>query len=246
MKKNYNYWKKLILVIICLGALLLLPFDCLAKEYSLSDTDISIDVPDDWFVFTRENIKDNPLLGELNIDYEYIKNVFENNYAYLDAFIFYEDGNSLEMFVRVKENKAITNLSNYSDDNVMTVSKELAKKQGHNNYDIYVEDYKFTVGKYKDGNFNLIEYYTIVNGYGYTITIQKPIDYTESEEQLIKSIIDTIKFDVDLSLKEPTENKDFDSFIDWVIRGGIIGAVVGGVSGLIIALIKKKKKNDSV
>lgn len=218
------------------------PFNCLAQSYALLEKDITIDVPDDWYVFTRDNIKNNAELESLQIQYEYMKNMFESNYAYMDAFVIYDDGSSLEMFVRIKENNAIMNLSNYADEEVMELSGELAKNGGYSNYDVYVEDYKFAVSKYAQQDVNLIEYYTIVNGYGYTITFQKSNDYTGEEEKLIESIIDTIEFDVDEMLEEPVVDDFFDRIINWCVIGVLVGGGTGAVIGIIIAIKNKKLK----
>ena len=218
------------------------PLNCLAQSYTLFETDITIDVPDSWYVFTRDNIKDNAELESLQIQYEYMKNMFESNYAYMDAFVIYDDGSSLEMFVRVKENNAIMNLSNYSDEEVMELSGELADNGGYSNYDVYVEDYKFAVSKYAQQDVNLIEYYTIVNGYGYTITFQKLNNYTSEEEKLIESIIDTIEFDVDETLEEPVVEDFFDRIINWCLIGVLVGGGFGAVVGIIIVIKNKKLK----
>lgn len=218
------------------------PLNCLAQSYALLEKDITIDVPDDWYVFTRDNIKNNVELESLQIQYENMKNMFESNYAYMDAFVIYDDGSSLEMFVRIKENNAIMNLSNYADEEVMELSGELAKNGGYSNYDVYVEDYKFAVSKYAQQDVNLIEYYTIVNGYGYTITFQKSNDYTGEEEKLIESIIDTIEFDVDEMLEEPVVDDFFDRIINWCVIGVLVGGGTGAVIGMIIAIKNKKLK----
>lgn len=239
--------KKVGIMIFCLIFLFLFPVDILAKSYSLNGTDITIDIPDDWYVFTRDNIKNNADMVKLQIDYEYMKNFFEQNYAYMDTFIMYDNGQSVELFVRVKENNNINNLSNYSDDNVLELAESLAKKTGSNDYDVYVEDYKYAVSKYIDNGMYIIEYYTIVNGYGYTMTIQKPAMYTADEEAEIKQIIDSIVFDVDESLEESYKEKSiwdsiFNGAIDGAVTGIFVGGIIGGVSGLIIFLKKKKNK----
>ena len=59
MKRNICM---LLTVILCLVALF--PVTASAKTYTLSDTDMQISIDDTyWYVFTRDNIKDNPELG---------------------------------------------------------------------------------------------------------------------------------------------------------------------------------------
>ena len=54
-----------ILAIIATVFMVFLPVSVYAETYSLGGTDMSIDVDDSlWYVFTRDNIKDNSELKE--------------------------------------------------------------------------------------------------------------------------------------------------------------------------------------
>lgn len=47
-----------------------------AKDYTVSDTDLTISIDDSyWYVFTRDNIEGNPELDELGITYDYIHGI---------------------------------------------------------------------------------------------------------------------------------------------------------------------------
>ena len=234
-----------------LGAIALL-FACVpmianAETYKVDDN-MSINLDEStWYVFTRDNIKDNSDLDELGITYDYMNDLFNKNNMYLDATIFYENGKDfIELLVRKNTNDEVKNLTNYSDEDVLSFAKELAKKSGSKDYDVYTNDYKFAHSKYVDSKvgYNVIEYYTIVNGTSYTITVQKPSEFDESEEEAIKDVIDEIKFNVDKSLKEKSDSVDGNE----ILSKAIVGAITGGIIGLVAATINKvnkKKKNNN-
>ena len=227
-----------------LGALALLfvlsPMVVSAETYNVDDN-MSVDLDNKlWYVFTRDNIKDNPDLDELGITYEYMNDTFNKNQMYLDATIFYENGNDfMELLVRKSENDKVMNLTNYSNDDVLELAKGLAKKTGSTDYDVYENDYKFVRSKYVDKNigYYIIEYSTIVNGINYTMTMQKTTEFDESEEYFVETIVNSTKFNVDETLKEPK------SSIDWnqVISKGIVGAVTGAIICLVYGIFTKKK-----
>lgn len=237
MKRNFFL---ILSVILCVA--LFLPVTTYAQTYRMSDTDMTITVNDDeWYVFTRDNIKDNPELAELGVSYEDMHSILYDNEAYMDAILFYEDGGYIEFFVRKRPlDTGLVNLSNYKDSEVATFAKEIAKNQNTDNYGVYENTYKFAKLEYFDTtyNYHVCEYITVVNKDNYTLTFQSETEFTEWEYEEIKRIVDSIQFDVDTSLKEKTDSI---SLIPRVIGGG----VAGGIAGLIIGLKNKKKKKVS-
>lgn len=214
-----------------------------AETYHLGGTDMKLRVDDSaWYVFTRDNIKNNSELNKLEITYEEMYNTLYDNDAYLDAILIYETGDYIELFIRKNNvDTGITNLSNYDDDEVLELAKEIAENTDTDDYSIYKTQYKFTKTKYIDSDFYICEFATIVNKENYIITFQATSDFTNSEYEQIETIVDSVQFDVDTSLKE---NKT-PSFLDSVIPKAIGGAVVGGVVGLIFAIINKNKKKKN-
>ena len=236
-----------ILVAILLCVIFCLPITTYAATYPLGGTDMSIFVDDTvWYVFTRDNIKDNAELDELGLTYQTIYDILYDNEAYMDAILFYEDGGFVELFVRKKAlDTGVANLSNYSNSEVLDLAKELAKKYDADQYSVHESSYKFAKLEYFDPNCNyyICEYVTIVNKDNYTLTFQSVSPYTQAEYEQIQEIVDSVKFDVDPSIKE----KKTTSTADTVIYKAIGGAVSGAVGGAVIALInqKKKKRRDS-
>jgi len=233
----------LLSAVFCLAVFL--PTTTYAKTYSLSDTDMSISVDDtSWYVFTRDNIKNNPELEELGVTYETMYDILHDNEAYMDAILYYEDGDYIEFFVRKRPlDTGIVNLSNYEDSEVLELAKELAKKQGAEEYSVYENQYKFAKLEYFDSNYGyyICEYVTCVNKDNYTLTFQSTSPFTEWEYDEMKKIVDSAQFDVDTSLKEPKTT----SFFDSVVGKTIGGAVVGGAVGAVVAIVNKKKKKSS-
>ena len=91
----------LLSVILCFSALL--PITTYAETYNLGGTDMSISVDDTvWYVFTRDNIKNNSELEELGITYDTMHDILHNNEAYMDAILYYEDGEYVEFFCSEK------------------------------------------------------------------------------------------------------------------------------------------------
>ena len=233
----------LLSIILCFSALL--PIITYAETYNLGGTDMSISVDDTvWYVFTRDNIKNNSELEELGITYDTMHDILHNNEAYMDAILYYENGEYTELFVRKRAlDTGIANLSNYKDSEVLELAKELAKKQGAKTYSVYENQYKFAKLEYVDSNlgYYICEFVTCVNKDNYTFTFQSTSQFTDEEYAEIENIVDSVKFDIDTSIKE----KKSTSFSESVLQKAIGGAVMGGIVGAVIAIINKKKKKAS-
>ncbi len=236
--------KKRILCYLIL-VILLLPFSVFAKSYDLKDMNISMD-ESNWYVFTRDNIKDNKELEELGITYEYLNNVMITNDVYLDACRFdtEEPANTLEVFVAIKKVSDVKNLHTYSNKDINELGEALKKKTGASSYDIYQTDkYKYVHIKYYDSatSYNIDEYYTVINSYGYTIMVQKTNQLTNSEIAELKSIVDTASFKYDASYEKSSSSSSGSSLWPKIIIGAITGGIIGGLS----VLTSKNKKQES-
>ena len=72
--------------------MVVLPLNVLATDFKLSGTDMQITFDEsEWYVFTPDNILDNPELEELGISYDYMVDSFRENKASVDAVLFYAD-----------------------------------------------------------------------------------------------------------------------------------------------------------
>lgn len=241
MKRSVHF-----LMTICLFLFVCSPITASAQTYAPSDTDVSIQVDDSyWYVFTRDNIENNPELEELGVSYEAIYDILYENHMYMDALLIYQDGDYVEFFVRRKElDTDLVNLSNYSDKDVQTFADTLAEKQGADEYAIYENQYKFCRSEYHDAElgFYVCEYITVVNKNSYAFTFQSPTQFDDAEYEEFKKIIDTVQFEIDPSLKEPKRSSGWEKVLVKAISGGI----AGGAVGLIFSLINKRKKNNEI
>ena len=220
--------------------MVILPLNVLATDFSLNDTDMQITFDEsEWYVFTPDNILDNPELEELGISYDYMVDTFEENGAYLDAILFFSNSDDyIEVFVRKTRIEDVINLNNYDKSEIEELGKALAEEQGAD-YEVYQNDYSFVKLEYQDMGFYLNEYVTVINGDGYSITAQKPYEFVNEDELRVKELIDSIEFDVDESLKEPSR-------VDWykIFRYVIIGACSGALIVAIFVTMRKNKKNN--
>lgn len=237
--------------------LLFIPSFVFAESYDV-DEYLKLDFDDNWYVFTKSNIKDNKELEELGVSEEYMENLFKSSNVVVDAILFEEDNNDTkEVFVRTTETKDLYNLNDNTDSYINEFADGFissVKEQGievvnsnvyksNNNTYVYLE--------YSDSNLNVIEYFTVVNGNGYAIQAQKPNSFTESEKDSFKEIIDKASFKIVKQEKDDDNNKEQEkqnnkssNYVTNIIVGAVIGALVGALYGLIYTKIKAKKNKS--
>lgn len=214
-----------------------------AKTADLNEIDLKLDFKDDWYVFTRYNLDNNSDLEKLDVTKEYMQNFFEQNLAYIDAV---PNDFSYELILGVSNEKnKINNLTNYDDEFVKEVARELGKGTNSDKYDLYNNGtYKFATVEYYDSEakFNVVAYYTVINNKGYTFQIQKEDSITDDDKTELKEIVNTIEFNVNEedSNKEKDKLKKDSSSFNWnnIVVCTVIGAALGGIG----ASISKKKK----
>ena len=262
--------KKILYVFICL---LLVPSLVFAKEYKL-DENVTITMDDtEWYVFTRDNINGNPELEELGISYEYLNKFFEDNKVYMDAVLYFEGFEDyIEVFVRKNPSTGTDNLSDKDDSYVLQLAESMASMQEAEIYKVFKTDYKYGRLQYMDLGLYLDEFFTIYDGYAYTMTFQSTREYTSQDTARIEQIMKSIKFaekekttkknnNSDSSIIEEDDNKEkttkkndnSDSSIieeddnkekeeDSIVDSAIRGAIIGGVAGGVGALVAVSMK----
>ena len=228
--------KKLLFIVMLF---LLFPLTILAKSYNIVDLTVDID-DNDWYVFTRDNIKDNSELDALGITYEYMNTFFLSNSAYLDAVTVISDNEYLEAFVCIKDAESEYNLHKFSNDDLKELEADFVKQTNSTDHYIYVTDkYKYIYFMYTDSNLYVIDYYTVINGKGYTIKFQKPTSFSDADKAIIKEMIDNITFKLDSKYEKSTKKFSYMR----VIICAIVGGIIGGIGGLIKSKTKKKSSN---
>ena len=228
--------KKIILLLL----LVLFPVSLYAKTYDALDSTISIDETK-WSVFTRDNILNNEELEELGITYEYMNSLFTSKDMYLDAALFDEENgdNTVELFIIAKSTDVKNNFHKFTDAEVKEFENELVKTVSSNDHNIYSNNnYKYVYIYYSDSGLNICDYYTVINGRVYTIKFQKVNEFNESDKAMIKDMVDSITFKLDQKYEvESTKTFNFMRIIIYAV----VGAVIGGITGLISYISKKKK-----
>ncbi len=234
MKKVFS----LLIAVLSLCALLP-PTSAYAQRYSVSGTDISVNIDDtEWYVFTRNNLYNNPELDELGVSFDYMSEFMLNNDIYLDAAYFYADSNeSLELFVSkkyIEDIGVIGHLSKYSASEVEELAESLAEKLGSTEYSIYETQYKFIKMEYYKSGYYIMAYCTVVNGDNYTLTFQTTSPFIDWEYQEMDDIVDSVEFDVENNLiNNENDSSVLDGLLEKFIGGTVIAAIFGGISLLI-------------
>ena len=234
--------RKFLLFILTL--FLFIPINVYADSYKLKDLEISIE-DSSFDVFTRDNIKDNERLTEIGITYDYLNNFMIKNDVYLDAVKFNENNDdTIELFVVAKMVSNVSNMHTYSDNEIKELGEEVKKKVKADSYKIInVGKYKYIYLNYYDSTekYYIDEYYTVMDGYGYTIMAQKRNKFTNDEMKDVKKVVDTTKY------KEIAryEKKKSSSIGSRTLIGAIVGAVIGLIGGTIKVIKNKKTKEKS-
>ena len=235
-------FKKLLYTLFLI--LFIFPLMVDAKSYSISDTDITVELDEKvWYVFTRDNIENNSELDELEISYDDIYNIMYDNNIYLDAVLHYDDGDYIEFKVAKIKNDKMNNLTNFAKEHLIEAAEHVCNEYDFDEYDIYQNNYNYVILEKNEKDLHIITYVTIVNGYSYLIVFETPEEFMNEEIWDVKNIVNDIEFNIDESLTDDViENNKF----DWgtLIERGVSGAIVGGITGLIVEKIYKKKKND--
>lgn len=234
--------KKVLCLLISL--VLFIPVNIYGKNVDLSEINLTIDFNDDWYVFTRYNLDGNKDLETLGVTKDYMENFFNENEAYIDAS---PKELGTDFILRIKPVEDMNNLSNYPDDVVKEVAKEISKLVSSEDYKVYNSGKnKYAVVKYYDeaSKYNILTYYTVVNAQGYTFQIQKQSDITQTDETNMKTIMDSATFNVLDKYKNESEDvqKELDNVgkKDFNIKNILIYVGVGALIGIIATVISTR------
>lgn len=249
--------KKTILTILTI-LILFVTLNVQAETYTEEDITLSIDT-NTWMVFTRNNLDNNKQLQELGMDKDKILDIMATNDIYIDALIYDKNNkdNMVEAFLAIKSIPTVKNLHTYPESDINELGEELIKKFNADSFEVFSSGkYKWIYYRYINNGYNIIQYYTIINGKGYNILSQKTGSITEDDITNLRNIAASATFNIDSTYDyvEPTKTdntgnnntqKANDNGLDWgiIIRDTIIGAFVGGLIGLAISILSKRNKN---
>lgn len=207
-----------------------MPIMVKAQSFDVPSADMSLDIPDSWYTFTRDNLDGNTEIEDLGLTIDIMNEIMLENDVYVDAL-----NEELEFLVYIVDTEDIGSLTNYHDFEIEDLGEELVNLNGADTYDIFKNDYKFVRVEYEDSGYYIIDYYTIVDDRAYTFSAQKESKFSDAEKTTVEEIMNSVYFDNFV----PTSN-DKETVI---VAVGIGLVVVLGVVAIVIA--KVKDKNES-
>ncbi len=232
--------KKLVLFI----CLLVMPVLVMAKEYIVQD--LTIDIGSSWEVYTRDNVIGNQLLEERGLDGRDVLRNMQNTMMYVDM-LRIEGNEMVEGFVFIKEvGDEVMNLHKYDDKQVLEVGEKAYGEYDPSKIKIYeTNGYKYVYVEYiasQNGTtYGIIDYYTVINGRGYTFKFQSAQSLTNYMDG-IQKMIDSVKFKVEEQYEKDPESK---SLLDRLLVPIVVGGVSGAIGGLGAYVNNKKKKEQA-
>ena len=185
---------------------LAIPARAASEEYVVSEMGISLDIPDEYIVFTRDMDKSDAALSDYGISKDELMEQFTAGNIYLNAVL--PDGNE-EIVVTMEEN-IISEFNGLGETSLLMLASTL--KDGYEEYGISVSSYDIyhhpqlefiriyfnTTDKTAYG----LQYYTIYGGQAMNFTMRSydgPI--SGSQERTIQNVVDS----VDLHFYVPTK-----------------------------------------
>lgn len=244
MKK---YLKKLFIMVV----FLVIPLSVFAKTPIEGTEIVNITVPENWKLFTEDNIDE--LFTWLNFSEEQKSNY---NYGWsMNSYFFdlvNESKNTEVILVKKISSSTIDDLSIYDDK---TINKSLDDiKTEYKVYNPTVSFFTTTNGvkyykiEYKDNNLNLIDYITIIHGNMYQYKLQSSSELTSEIINTVEKTLNSIEYDGYLEFIENNkividEKKSSNSSVIIIIV--ILILIVGGGIAIYLTLNKKKKNTNS-
>ncbi len=212
---------------------LFMPLVGQAVSVDVPSADMSLDMPDYWYVFTRDNIEGNAELDELGLTIDFMNELFLENDIYIDGF-----DENMEMLLYVVPVDDVGSLPDYYDFEIADFGEELQGIVGASDYEIVNNDYKYVSVAYEDQGYEIVEYYTIIDNLGYTFSFQKEgADFSNTEQETISNIIDSVHFD---NYVAPNNDKTKEHIL---VFGGM-GILV--VICIVIFIVSKKSNKENV
>ena len=193
--------KRKLLLLILLSLLLTLGVRA-ADTVRLDDLGLTIDVPSDYYVITRNMDPDDPDLGVFDMDSDEVMKLLEDNDMYLDLL---NDDSSFELTIAMTENAERT-LNQFDEDTLADMEEKLADQYGSaglavNSVEHLTQDstvfFRINVSGEQNGSpLQLLRYYTVHNYQ----TIVMDLQYwgnaiPESYEKLARGMFSSIRFD---------------------------------------------------
>lgn len=222
--------------------LLFVPFTISAKSYQFDD--VKVNMPEDWYVFTKDNIKDNSDLKLLGVEEEYMEQLFSDSMYKMDAILFTNNDSSVEMFVLEKKVTS-PNFNSFSIKELSPVKDEYKKIVNTDNVEVIeTNKNKYVKAIYNDSGLNVVDYYTVYNNIGYTLKFQTVEEIDDDYLNYFDLIMDKVDFPKSvISSNTKSDELDEEGIAYRIGYSAARGAVIGAIVGAIIYGIRKKKNS---
>jgi hypothetical protein len=211
--------KRKLLLFILLTLLLTLGVHA-ADTVRLEELGLSIDVPSEYYVITRNMDPNDPDLGVFDMDSEQVTALLEKNDVYLDLM---NEDDAFELTISMSKNEERT-MNQFTDDALDSMADTLADQFDSSGLTVhsvqhFIQDstvfFQIFVSGEQDGDpLQLLRYYTVHN---YQTVVMDLLYWgsslPENYERLAKSMIASIRFDqvdeVAQTVSSATEEEQF-------------------------------------
>ena len=206
-----------LLVSIVFMLFFIIPTFASSTTYKLDELGLEVSIPSSYDVITRDTPLSSPIFKELGIYGKELMEQFETSSIYLNAIP--KDISNEEIVVTMAPN-IINNFSALSDTSLKILASSLTGPFEEMNFDISEYDIyehsqaKFIRLNHEDtvNSVSILQYYTIYNKKAINFTMRSYSgEITSTQEQTIRSIVDTIKFDTPPA--EPPADFETEAFI---------------------------------
>lgn len=239
------------LLMICL-VLCLLPASAFAatRTYYLDEPGMSIDLPDDLVVFTRDTEGDDPYLFLYGWTRDDLLSILSEFDIYLDA---WEIDANYEIIVTMMDS-IFDDFNQFSDTSFSALTSSLSEKYESSGITYMKSDFyqhsqakfiKIYISQPYNDNGDIaygLQYYTVYNGKAINITLQSYSGRMDSnKEAIIQAIVDSVHFDTEPQpYVPPTQTEAFtytakDSGMTFTVPENWVEAPVGETQDVIDA-----------
>ena len=215
---------QMLILTVTVGTASSLSVHAASNTYKLSELELQVSIPSGYSVITRDTSENDPIFSELGTTKSALIRQFETSNIYLNAI---SDTHNEEVVVTMAKN-SLSNFSLLSDTALNTLVSTLVSQ--YTNYGINVikhEIYQHPQAKFVRLYFtdtantvHGLQYYTIYDGKAMNFTMRSYEGSLSSrQENAIKTIVDSIKYDKAPPISSPGE--DTDSFIHTDADSGV-------------------------
>lgn len=221
-----------------------------STQHDIDELDMSVCIPEDFMVFTRNTSTNDPNLSIIGMNKESLEQQFTQGNIYLDAI---KNDYSTQIIVTMTQNSGATDifdLNLYTEEEKRNIAEEEQKSDALKTANAKYTGYAFCKNKQAsficfnisssadENNLYSKQYFTIINGQAINIILYSSNGLVSADqENILKSVIDNISFS---KVKQKPIGL-FANISGWVIAGAI-SASIFGVFMLVVGITKKKRR----